>query len=61
MWFIPKVPVTEQIPAVCFGDTSLQSVSTQKYIGVVFDDQLRWNSHISVVCKKESYYLHILD
>ena len=29
-----------------------------QYLGVVFDDQLRWHSHISHVCKKISYYIY---
>ena len=41
MWFRPKVSITEQIPAVYVGDIPLKPVSTQKYLGVVFDDQLR--------------------
>ena len=53
MWFRPKVSITEQIPAVYVGDIPLKPVSTQKYLGVVFDDQLRWDSHISTVCKKD--------
>ena len=40
MWFRPKVSITEQIPAVYVGDIPLKPVSTQKYLGVVFDDQL---------------------
>ena len=61
MWFRPKVSITEQIPAVYVGDIPLKPVSTQKYLGVVFDDQLRWDSHISTVCKKVSYYLYWIN
>ena len=43
------------------GDIPLKPVSTQKYLGVVFDDQLRWDSHISTVCKKVSYYLYWIN
>ena len=57
MWFGSKVSVTEQISVVYVGDIPLKPVSTQKYLGVVFDNQLRWDSHVSTVCKKISYYL----
>ena len=43
MWFGPKVFATKQIPAVHVGDTPLKPVSTQKYLGIVFDDWLRWH------------------
>ena len=48
---------TEAIPTVCVGGTALKSVSTQKHLGIVFDKQLSWSSHVSAVCKKTSYYL----
>ena len=38
MWFKLKVSVTEQIPAVYVSDVPLKPVSTQKYLGVVFDN-----------------------
>ena len=41
MWFGSKVSVTEQTPVVYVGDIPLKPVSTQKYLGVVFDNQLR--------------------
>ena len=56
-----KNPVAEAIPTVCVGETSLKSVSTQKYLGVVFDKELSWNSHLSTICKKISYHLYMLD
>ena len=61
MWFGSKVSVTDQIPVVYVGDIPLKPVSTQKYLGVVFDNQLRWDSHVSTVCKKVSYYLYWIN
>ena len=48
-------------PAVYVGETSLKSVSTQKYLGIIFDKQLRWKSHVSEICKKTSYYLYWIN
>ena len=61
MWFKPKASVTGQIPVVYLGDGTLRSVSTQKYLGVVFDDQLKWDSHVANVSKKVSYYLYWIN
>jgi len=58
MWFTLKNFTTEAIPTVCVGGTALNSVSTQKYLGIVFDKQLSWSSHVSAECKKTSYYLY---
>ena len=61
MWFTLKNFTTEAIPTVCVGGTALNSVSTQKYLGIVFDKQLSWSSHVSAVCKKTSYYLYWIN
>ena len=36
------------------------SVVTQKYLGVVIDNDFRWSSHISALCKKMAYYLYLI-
>ena len=36
-------------------------VTQQKYLGLVFDSQLSWFSHVSGVCKKMSYYHYLLN
>ena len=36
-------------------------VTQQKYLGLVFDSQLSWSSHVFGVCKKMSYYLYLLN
>ena len=49
--------VTEQIPMVYVNDAPL----TQKYRGVMIDNHLRWDSHVSNVCIKVSYYLYCIN
>ena len=61
MWFRPKLSVIEQSPAVTVDGVLLQPAFIQKYLGVLFDDQLRWHSYISHVCKKISYYLYWIN
>ena len=38
----------------------LQVTVKQKYLGLIFDNQLSWSSHVSHVCKKMAYYLHLV-
>ena len=58
MWFKPKSSNHNiHIPPVYINNTPLQRVTTQKYLGVIFDDKLQWISHVSTVCKKVSFYL----
>ena len=60
MCFGSKVSVTEQIPVVYVGDVPLKPVSTQKYLGVVFDNQLRWDSHVSTVKRSLIIYIGLM-
>ena len=39
----------------------LQTTVKQKYLGLIFDNQLTWSNHVSNVCKKMSYYLHLVS
>ena len=58
MWFKPKsFSRNIHIPPVYINNTPLKYVTTQKYLGVTFDDKLQWGSHVSTVCKKVSFYL----
>ena len=41
--------------------SSLSQVSTHKYLGVQIDEHLRWNSHVSYLCKKMAYYLYLIS
>ena len=61
MWFTPNNVTTEAVPTLCVGETALKSVSTQKYLGIVFGKQLSWSSHVSAVSKKTSYYLYWIN
>ena len=33
----------------------------QKYLGVTFDTNLNWSSHVASVCRSMSYYLHLIN
>ena len=44
-------------PAIMVDDVVLKVVTSQRYLGLVFDDCLSWSQHVSQVCKKMSYYL----
>ena len=58
MWFTPKsFSRNIHIPPVYNNNTPLQRVTTQKYLGLTFDDKLQWSCHVSTVCKKVSFYL----
>ena len=36
-------------------NTPLQAVTTQKYLGVIFDDKLQWSSHMYAVTSSDQY------
>ena len=44
-------------PDVVVDGAPLRIVTTQKYLGVIFDNHLKWSSHVAAVCKKASFYL----
>ena len=63
MWFKPRRcrrHVSEQ-PAILVNNMILQTTVKQKYLGLIFDNQLTWSNHVSNVCKKMSYYLHLVS
>ena len=43
------------------GLLTLDSTTEQKYLGLVFDSQLRWCDQVAIVCKKMSYYVHLVN
>ena len=49
--------VNEFTPDICVDGTQLKMLSSQKYLGVIFDSTLQWSRHVSAVCKKMSFYL----
>ena len=63
MWFMPRhcrhSRLVEQ-PDIVINNMPLQVTVKQKYLGLIFDNQLSWTSHVSHVCKKMSYYLHLV-
>ena len=61
LWFSVKASKKFTFPPVTVNNTVLPVVTQQKYLGLVFDSQLSWSSHVSGVCKKMSYYLYLLN
>ena len=47
-------------PAVQVNDQPLDRVSQFKVLGLIIQDDLKWNSHIATITKKASKRLHIL-
>ena len=44
-------------PKVRVDDVPLSVVTSQKYLGITFDNKLDWSVHVSAICKKMSFYL----
>ena len=61
LWFSVKATRQPTYPPITVDNTILRVVTQQKYLGLVFDSQLSWCSHVSGVCKKMSYYLYLLN
>ena len=63
MWFKPRhcrnYRLVEQ-PDIMINNMTLQVTVKQKYLGLIFDKQLSWTSHVSHICKKMSYYLYLV-
>ena len=57
MWFTPASLQTVCFPPVLIGDTPLQRVTVQKYLGILIDENLTWTAQVSHVSKMMSYYL----
>ena len=47
-------------PDIVINNMPLQVTVKQKYLGLIVDNKLSWSSHVSHVCKKMSYYLHLV-
>ena len=39
----------------------MSQVSTHKYLGVHIDECLKWNTHVSYLCKRMAYYLYLIS
>ena len=62
MWFeISKPKSGVSLPSVYLNDSPLSCVVHHKYLGVHFDPQLSWDTHISNICKGMSYYLYLMS
>ena len=60
MWFNVKRLATSP-PPILLNSVPLSSVQKQKYLGVTFDTNLNWSSHVASVCRSMSYYLHLIN
>ena len=60
MWFSMKHICTAALPVISVNNTVLKIVNHQKYLGIIFDDELQWSPHIDKVCKSMSYYLYMI-
>ena len=49
MWFTPESFQPVCFPPVLIGDTSLQRVTVQKYLGILIDENLTWTAQVSHV------------
>ena len=62
MWFSASLKKLVSLPEVVVSDKVLEIVDTctQLYLGLMFDSKLSWESQVSNVCKKMSYYTYLL-
>ena len=51
---------TPELPSLCVGGQALESVSSHKVLGLIIQNDLRWNEHIAMIVTKASKRLHIL-
>ena len=62
MWFrISRPKSGVSLPPVYLNHSPLSCVVHHKYLGVHFDPQLSWDTHISNICKRMSYYLYLMS
>ena len=60
MWFSASLKKLVSLPEVVVRDKILEVADTQLYLGLMFDSKLSWENQVSNVCKKMSYYIHLL-
>ena len=48
------------IPSIVIGDQTINQVSDKKVLGVILDNQLRWNDHNDEQCRKISKRIALL-
>ena len=61
MWFSVRSIKGFRSPPISLNGSPLSQVSTHKYLGVQIDEHLKWNSHVSYLCKKMAYYLYLIS
>jgi len=62
MWFsTTRRKKSQPFPNITFDNITLRTTNKQKYLGLVFDSQLRWCDQVANVCKKMSYYVHLVN
>ena len=49
-----------ELPHLCVEDQILECVPSHKVLGLIIQDDLKWNEHISMIVTKASKRLHIL-
>ena len=49
------------MPPVAINETPMSHLSTQKYLGVIFDITLNFSSHVANICKSMAYYLYSIN
>ena len=59
MWFGVK-RLAASLPSIMLDSVPLSAVQKQKYLGVTFDTNLNWYSHVASVCRSMSYYLTLI-
>ena len=47
MWFCPKKASGSACPPVIVNENPLQEVETQKYLGIIFDKELKWGAQVN--------------
>jgi len=55
MWFSVRSRKSIETPPVLLDGSSLKEVASQRYLGVIFDSDLHWSSHVSALCRKMAY------
>lgn len=61
--FIPFGNYSDSIPenvVVKINDSQVRRVDESKYLGVIFDKNMRWNGHIEYIIKKTRYLQFII-
>jgi hypothetical protein len=48
------------LPSLSVGDQVLEFVSSHKVLGLIIQDDFKWNEHIAMIVTKASKRLHIL-